>query len=388
MQAELHVVVTARPSWARVKSLVDSFIAWNGISSLRVLLVGPAVSDRYGDLRSQLHENYQVEFFSALHESDDLPSIALSAIDGASALTRYWTINRPKMVLIIADRTETLGVAMAASLMQIPLAHLQGGEVSGSIDDKIRNANSKLADYHLTTNRASLENLKKLGEKENRIEIVGCPSIDLVQQALVKHSNLVGMALSASSFGGVGDDFSLKNNFGLIMFHPDTKNVNENFDWMNYIIEVTSDLGDLVPNWLWFWPNPDHGSRDIAAFIRRKRERSELKGIRFLINLTPESFLSLAVNARAILGNSSFGIREASYLGLPALNLGLRQDSRERGLNVIDIPQIPSNLDSTHEFRKMIQKNRLPVCDIYGDGRAGEKAALAITRWMKDPLIK
>lgn len=388
MQAELHVIVTARPSWARVKSLVDSFIELNGKSSLRVLLVGPAVSDRYGDLRSQLHKNYHVEFFSTLHESDDLPSIALSAIDGASALTRYWSINRPKMALVVADRTETLGVSLCASLMQIPLVHLQGGEVSGSIDDKVRNANSKLADYHLTTNHETRRNLLKLGERESRIEVVGCPSIDLVSQIQEDQSAITFLPELASDFGGVGDDFSLKANFGIIMFHPDTRNAGESVEWMNYIFQTSAELRDLVPYWLWFWPNPDHGSRDISAYIRRKRERSEIKGVRFLINIPPEAFVGLAIKSRAILGNSSFGIREASYLGLPSLNLGLRQDSRQRGPNVVDVRGLPAKSESIEMFRKMISENRTKVSYIYGNGRAGVEAARALSNWMNEPRVK
>lgn len=323
-----------------------------------------------------------------MQESDDLASVAISAIDGASALAHYWSRNRPKMVLIIADRSETLGVAMCASLMQIPIVHLQGGERSGSIDDKVRSANSKLADYHLTTNQTTFNNLIALGESPHRIEIVGCPSIDLVSRALKDYGHSKQWPNVASSYGGVGHDFKLNSSFGIIMFHPDTMNSNENIEWLDFILKNCHDVSDLVPNWLWFWPNPDYGSHEIASYIRRKRERGEFQGVRFIINLPPESFVELAISSRALIGNSSFGIREASFLGLPTLNLGLRQNLRERGFNVIDIPYLNSKPKTPDEFRDLLGRHRAQKSVIYGNGSAGEVSSKILSKWIIDPSIK
>ena len=144
----LDVVVTARPSWARVKSLVLEYAKIAGNSKLRVTLVGPALSSRYGNIIELIPEGILTASHSTLRESDDLAAIALSCVDGSQSLIHQWMSSRPDCVLVIADRSETLGVSTAAALMQIPLIHLQGGEISGSIDDKVRDTNSQLADLN------------------------------------------------------------------------------------------------------------------------------------------------------------------------------------------------------------------------------------------------
>ena len=180
----LEVVVTARPSWARVSSIVSSYIKIAGASRIRVSLVGPSVSRRYGDVSSQIPNEIILNKFSTLHESDSLTDVGLSCVEGAESLIRHWNSNRPDCVLVIADRTETLGVSLAATLMQIPLIHLQGGEVSGSIDDKVRDINSKAADLHLTTNAGTKDRLLSMLENEAEIEVIGCPSLDIVLKTL------------------------------------------------------------------------------------------------------------------------------------------------------------------------------------------------------------
>jgi UDP-N-acetylglucosamine 2-epimerase len=194
-------------------------------------------------------------------------------------------------VLVIADRTETLGVSLAAATMQIPLIHLQGGEISGSIDNKIRAANSKLADFHLTTNKSTAKNLMNLGEKTEDIVIVGCPSIDIVFERLRISTN----PLSESSlYGGVGTNFLTDSAYGIIMFHPDTLQTSNNNYWIDFIIEMTQNSS---LNWFWFWPNIDFGGESISKKIRLKRELNEFKNVRFIKNLPPSDFIDLCISA-------------------------------------------------------------------------------------------
>ena len=225
---KLEVVITARPSWARVKSIVEQYEILATKDYLSISLVGPSVSQRYGDIRNQIPSGINVYSFPTLHESDDLGNVALGCLDGGIALARHWSSNRPDCALIVADRTETLGVALTASIMQIPLIHLQGGEVSGSIDDKVRDANSKLADLHLTTNEHTKDNLIGMGEKFENIEIIGCPSIDLIHENRSKAFD----ESEALGLGGVGANFKLSENFGIVMFHPDTLDTEDNLKWV------------------------------------------------------------------------------------------------------------------------------------------------------------
>jgi UDP-hydrolysing UDP-N-acetyl-D-glucosamine 2-epimerase len=377
----LEVVITARPSWARVKSLVAHYSSMAGSSRVRISLVGPAVSKRYGDITSQIDDNLDVKIFSTLHEADDFAGVALTCIEGASSLVHYWSHSRPDCVLVIADRTETLGVAVAASLMQIPLIHLQGGEITGSIDDKIRDANTKLADFHLTTNAFTRGRILSMGEDENRVFSVGCPSIDLVSETINLAQKPIDFEKStAEIIGGTGSVFPLSDDYGIIMFHPDTTEEEESLRW---VIEIKKLTESNLLNWFWFWPNPDHGSHAISKQIRLLRESNISDRIRFIINVEPEIFILLASNARIMIGNSSFGIREASFIGLPALNLGSRQNGRQRAKNVTDLSL---GNDLTETVKNTLKVPRPVASDLYGDGTAGYKAAKVISQWI--PKIK
>lgn len=378
----LDVVVTARPSWARVKSLVLNYAAIADASKVRILFVGPAVSKRYGDVTSQIPPNIEFETMLTLNESDGLDAVTQSCISGAQLLTHRWSSKRPDCALIIADRTETLGAAMAASVMQIPLIHLQGGEVSGSIDDKIRDANSKLADLHLTTNAISAERLESMGERKEIIIPVGCPSVDVVKNVLDNTQDFIEF-INASDFGGVGGDFSLKSSFGIIMFHPDTLNESENTEWVRFLIEIADSE---VANWFWFWPNPDHGSHFVSHLIRQARESGKLRNVRFVINLVPEQFVFLASLSALLVGNSSFGIRESSYLGLPVVNIGKRQAGRQKSENVQDYPSLVGLDTLKMAILKMSKVGRFPSSKIYGDGSSGRRAAEVIANWQ--PALK
>lgn len=372
----LEVVVTARPSWARVRSLVNEYCKLSGVNKCRISLVGPAVSKRYGDISDQVPVDLVVKSFPTLRDSDDLSSIALNSIDGAEALARHWGESRPDCVLVIADRTETLGVSSTAALMQIPLIHLQGGETSGSIDNKIRDANSKLADLHLTTNNFTRDNLISIGEKEEFIRVVGCPSIDIVKEIVDGNLNW-----RLEDIRGVGPTIDPRDNYGIIMFHPDTLDDSSNEAWIETILLVVSKSPQ---KWFWFWPNPDFGTSMISKKLRRAREASLLTNVHFLINTSPDTFVKLAFKASIMIGNSSFGIRESSFIGLPVINLGDRQNRRQRGPNVLDIA-IPS---SEILREAIIEKSgrRYPSSSIYGDGRAGSYAAKVIYEWQ--PSIK
>jgi len=371
----LDVVVTARPSWARVKSLVLEYAKIAGKSKLRVTLVGPALSGRYGNILELMPEGVLTASHSTLRESDDLAAIALSCVDGSQSLIHQWMSSRPDCVLVIADRSETLGVSTAAALMQIPLIHLQGGEISGSIDDKVRDTNSKLADLHLTTNSVTRRHLEEIGESSDLIFEVGCPSVDLVAELINNPIEISGQLT------GVGAEIDLDSDFGIIMFHPDTLEGKQSIDWVTSLIQV---IEKSSMKWFWFWPNPDHGTNLVSKALRRNREAGKLQNVRFIINLPPEQFITLALKSKVMIGNSSFGIREASFIGLPVVNLGTRQSGRQRASNVVEIQE-----PNTKELELKVQEQtqaRFLSSSIYGTGNAGKLSAMIISEWL--PEIK
>jgi len=165
------------------------------------------------------------------------------------------------------------------------------------------------------------------------------------------------------------------------MFHPDTLEGKQTIDWVASLVQV---IERSPMKWFWFWPNPDHGTNLVSKTLRRNREAGKLQNVRFIINLPPEQFITLVLKSKVMIGNSSFGIREASFIGLPVVNLGTRQSGRQRALNVVEIRE-PNTKELELKIHKQIQAKFLSS-SIYGTGNAGKLSAKIISEWV--PKIK
>jgi UDP-hydrolysing UDP-N-acetyl-D-glucosamine 2-epimerase len=272
------------------------------------------------------------------------------------------------VVVTIADRFETLATAVAASYTNIPVAHLQGGEVTGSIDEKVRHAVTKLADLHFPSTKLAAENLIRLGEAPETIHCTGCPSIDIAAE--IRDSGEADSFDPFERYGGVGARFSPDEDFVIVMQHPVTTEFASATTQITATLDAVSGLD--IPTF-WFWPNIDAGSDAVSKMIRIYREEGKLNRVHFFRNLRPEDFLKLMIRSRCIVGNSSVSIREASFLGVPAVNIGSRQQFRERGYNVIDVDHDRNVIADA--IRHQFARGRYPSDAVYGDGRAGQRIA-------------
>jgi UDP-hydrolysing UDP-N-acetyl-D-glucosamine 2-epimerase len=252
--------------------------------------------------------------------------------------------------------------------MNIPLAHVQGGEVTGSIDEKVRHAITKLADIHLVASEKAAERVLRMGERPESIFITGCPSIDLARNALNDEPRSVAETLS--NYGGVGPEVDISNGYFVVMQHPVTTEHDLAFDHAMETLQAVHDHG--YPT-LWFWPNVDAGSDGTSRCIRVFREKNVLSNVHFYRNLKPLDFLSVLMNSYGIIGNSSVAIRECAYLGVPAINIGSRQAGRDRGVNVIDAPYDRHAIAAA--MRQLLRQDKLPRDELYGNGTAGCKIA-------------
>lgn len=265
------------------------------------------------------------------------------------------------MVVTVADRHETLATSIAAAYQHIPLAHIQGGEHTGSIDDKVRHANSMLADYHFPATEQAATVLRHMGVTGG-IYTLGCPSIDLASESVADprwERHLV------------------------VLQHPVT---NEAAAAASQIDEtfaaLTSPEFDDRPI-LWLWPGQDAGSDDLAKRLREHREHDEAGDIEFRRHLPASQFLSVLRSASVLVGNSSAGIREASYLGCPTVNIGTRQSNRERAGNVIDVGY--SSYAIRDAISRQLAHGRYPSSDLYGHGRSGEAIACHLVALCRHP---
>ena len=368
MTRRICVVITARPSYSRIKSAMRA-IAEHPDLELQLVVAASALLDRYGttvDYILQDGFNIVARVYMLL-EGENLVTSAKTTGLGIVEFATVFDNLRPDIVVTVADRYETLATAVAASYMNLPVAHIQGGEVTGSIDEKVRHAVTKLANLHFAATRKAAERIIRMGEDPQTVFVTGCPSIDLAT-AIADDSGLTFDPLV--KYGGVGQPFDLKKGYLVAIHHPVTT---EYEAARRHVTETLYACRELQLPTLWFWPNADAGSDGTSKGIRAFREQERPSNIHFFKNMSPEDFLRLVSNARCLVGNSSVAIREGSFLGVPAVNIGTRQAGRERGRNVVDVDYDRRQIAEAVRLR--LQHGRLSRDALYGDGKAGQRIA-------------
>jgi UDP-hydrolysing UDP-N-acetyl-D-glucosamine 2-epimerase len=257
--------------------------------------------------------------------------------------------------------------------MNIPLAHTMGGEVTGTIDESIRHAITKLAHIHFPANQDSADRILRLGEEPHGVHVVGCPRIDLLAEVLANGSP----SLDAEWLDreGVGGHISTDEPFLLVSQHPVTTEYGQA---EGQIAETLMALHDLRMPTVMLWPNVDAGSEDVSRGMRKFREAHNPEYIRFYKNFPVETYLRLMHSAACLVGNSSASIREGAFIGAPAVNIGSRQDGRERASNVIDVGH--DRIAIAEAIRRQLKHGRYAPAHLYGDGQAGARIADILAR--------
>ncbi len=362
------VIVTARPSYSRIRTALFA-IRDSAELELQLVVAASALLDRYGSLIQYIHQD-GLEIAARVYmvlEGENLTAMAKTTGLGVLELATVFDNLKPDVVVTIADRFETIATAIAASYMNIPVAHVQGGEVTGSIDEKVRHAVTKLADVHFVSTQLARERVIRMGEQPDQVFVTGCPSIDIAAEVLRDPAlNFDPMR----KYGGVGMDIDLSDGYMVIMQHPVTT------EYGLARLHITETLYAVKETGLpafWFWPNVDAGSDGTSSGIRAFREREGQVNMHFFKNMAPEDFLRLIINSKCLVGNSSVGIRESSYLGVPVVNIGTRQCGRERAANVLDVDYERDAIASA--IHTHINNGRYPSDTLYGDGQAGKRIA-------------
>lgn len=365
---KICVVITARPSYSRVKTVLQAIKAHPNLE-LQLVVAASALLERYGSaVNYMVADGFEIaaKVFNVL-EGENLAAAAKTTGIGILELSSVFENLKPDIVVTIADRFETMATAIAASYMNIPLAHIQGGEVTGNIDEKVRHAITKLADYHFTASASARERVIKMGEDSQFVINTGCPSIDIAQEIL---DNPALDFDPYQKYGGVGHQPDLSNGYIVVMQHPVTT---EYQDSRKHIDQTLNILPRLQLPVLWFWPNVDAGADGTSSGIRAFREHHDMKHVHFFKNMKGDDFLRLLKNAKVLVGNSSVGIRECAYLGVPVVNIGTRQHQRDRGLNVIDVDYNTDQIISA--INQHLSHTEIQSSTIYGDGNSGQRIA-------------
>lgn len=363
------VVVTARPSWAKLQTICEALRARHDVE-LQMVACASALLERYGrvvDVIKSQGFTIDAECWSA-YEGANLVTSAKETGALLSELAAVLQRLRPTVVLCCADRHEVLAVAQAAAYLHIPLGHAQGGERTGSIDDRVRDSITSLSDFHFPCTEQAAFRVYMLTGAHDRIWQVGCSSIDLAKRAQLEPP------VTAEELGGAGAPIDLSQPFGMLLQHPVTSEADQAHRQMHMTL-LALELSRLPAVVL--WPGQDAGADGASKAIREHQE--QYHSLHTVRNLAPNRFLKLLTQASVLVGNSSAGIRECAYLGVPVVNVGSRQHGRERGPNVIDVPHGGMDTDATIGIAAAIQRQiahgRYPSDSRYGVGDSGQRIA-------------
>jgi UDP-hydrolysing UDP-N-acetyl-D-glucosamine 2-epimerase len=360
------VVVASRANYARIRSVLEAVRDRDDLE-LQIVAAASTLLERFGSAVDVMRQDgfEPSATVRLIIEGENPATMAKSTGLGLLELPTIFELLRPHVVVTVADRFETIATATAAAYMNLPVAHTQGGEVSGSIDESVRHAVTKLAHLHFPATDLSARRVVAMGEDPASVFTVGCPSIDLVAQTDlgIRRDTLV-------PFGGAGSRIDLERPFILMVQHPVTTEYGQGFDQINETLDAVVSMGMQA---LVFWPNVDAGSEEVAKGIRQFRERGRANGFHFFRNLPPETFVKLMAHCACMVGNSSAALREGAFLGTPAVSVGTRQLGRECGANVVWTENNAGEIADA--MREQMEHGPYDRDELFGDGTGGARIA-------------
>jgi len=360
------VVVNSRANYGRVKSVMRAVVKHPKLK-LQLLVGASALLHRFGSVVDVIRAD-GFEPTAVVHsivEGETPTTMAKSTGLGILELASQFENIKPDVVLTVADRFETIATAIAASYMNIPVAHTQGGEVTGSIDESVRHAVTKLAHMHFPSSQRAYDFLIRMGEDPQTVHLTGCPAMDVVAD-----SDLSLPPDLFKRYAGVGADIDPSKPYLVVLQHPVTTEYGKGFAQIGQTLEAISRIGMQAA---WLWPNVDAGSDDISKGLRVFREHHNPDYLHFYRNFSPEDYVRLLDNCACLVGNSSSGLREGAFMGVPCVNIGTRQQGRERAENVVDVGYDASAIDAA--IRKQLKHGKYPQSKLFGDGTAGKQIA-------------
>lgn len=371
-------VLMNRANYARSRSSIAA-VKHRPDLELQLICASGMLLERFGKaVQVVKKDGYKVdeELFMSV-EGENPQTMAQSVGLGLAQLAPAISRLNPDVVVTIADRFETLATAIATTYMNKILVHIQGGELTGTIDESVRHAITKMAHIHCASTEQSKRRIISMGENPKYVFNTGCPSIDLANEA---DKSIKGLKkIKISGLGGI----DLTKPYLLVMQHPVTTEFGQGKDQITETLNAIKELGIQT---LMLWPNPDAGSDDISKAIRLFREQKKTSfPMQFFKNIEPEDYAAVLTNAACAIGNSSSFIREGSFLGTPAVLVGTRQQNREHGKNILTVPYESKKI--VEAVRSQLKHGKYPSEHIFGSGSAGEKIANLIAK-LNPPIQK
>jgi UDP-N-acetylglucosamine 2-epimerase (non-hydrolysing)/GDP/UDP-N,N'-diacetylbacillosamine 2-epimerase (hydrolysing) len=364
---KIAVVTTSRADAGHLHWILKDLAAHPQVD-LRIISMGAHLSPEFGHTGKQLHQKDlapQVAIECLLCSDTDIgmaKTIGVATLGLADALGEM----RPDIILLTADRYEMLAPAAVALALRIPIAHIEGGEISeGAIDDAVRNAITKMAHLHFACTQNARERIIQMGEEPWRAHFTGSPSIDQLRRNRLLNRAQVERQLN----------ISITRKTIVVVHHP----VTLLRDTTRESTALFAALSQIDAHFIFVYPNADAGSRTLIA--RTEEFLARHPNSRLLVNLDHRLYLSLLSHSAVLVGNSSSGIIEAASLGLPVVNIGIRQKGRDHAANVLNVPALAAAIRASiaqalsPKFRNAIQHLANP----YGDGNSSEQIVELLT---------
>jgi UDP-hydrolysing UDP-N-acetyl-D-glucosamine 2-epimerase len=384
MPRRIAVVLVDRANYGRLKPVMEIMRDEPGVD-MQIVCTGTMLLDRFGTAVDVVEaDGFQVDERIYIELEGSVPatmvkSMGLAVIELGNAFARL----DPEFVLVIGDRYEALSAAIAAAYQNICLIHLQGGEVTGSIDESTRHAITKLAHYHFPATRRAARYVVQMGEPEENVFWIGCPSADVVDQT-VRSKPFARNAAFLDRLG-VGPHIDIERRFLLSLFHPVTTEYQSAEQQMMKLLAALKRLDEQV---ILIWPNIDAGADGISQAIRRFREVNRDVRLHAYKNFEPERYIPLLKMAACLVGNSSSFVRDASFLGTPVVLVGSRQDGRELSESVIKVE--PDQDAILRAVTHQLKNGGYPASSIYGEPGASRKIVdqiLHLERFAQKTLV-
>jgi UDP-hydrolysing UDP-N-acetyl-D-glucosamine 2-epimerase len=363
------IVVGSRANYSSIKSVMCAVRAHDDLK-LQLVVGASALLDRFGSVVDVIEsDGFEPDAkITMIVEGETPGTMAKSTGLGLLELPTVFGMLKPDVVVSVGDRFETMATAVASAYMNIPLAHTMGGEISGTIDESIRHAVTKLSHLHFPANQQAATRIIRMGEDPTMVHVVGCPRIDLVADIMRADGHLESPDWLERE--GVGAHITLDEPFLLVSQHPVTTEYGQG---EQQIAETLMALHELQMPTIMLWPNADAGSEDISRGMRKFRETNKPEYIRFYKNFPIDTYVRLMLNCACAIGNSSAPLREGAYVGVPTVNIGTRQQGRDRADNVVDAECDRRAIVAA--VKTQLAHGRYPSNHLYGDGGAGARIA-------------
>lgn len=367
MKRKILYITGTRADYGLMKSVLKE-IEKHPKLELEIVATGMHLMEEFGMTINEIKKDgFKIHEIGATYENDNKESMTIFVGKFIQLLTKKVKQIKPDIILLLGDRGEMLAGAIVGAYLTIPVAHIHGGDITSTVDEPIRHAITKLAHIHFPATEKSAERIIKMGEDPSGIFVVGAPSLDSIL-----NENLIEPTDLAEKY-----NLELSKPILLVMQHPVTTEVEDAQDQIRETLEAVLELEHQT---VLVYPNADAGGRRMIEVIKEYEQYPFIKTFK---SITHKEYLSLMRIASVFIGNSSSGIIEAPSFGLPVVNIGPRQEGRQRAENVIDVDYDKEQIKATikkalydEDFKEKVKTCKSP----YGDGKAGVRIADILSR--------